>query len=862
MKDCQHTLRTLIIDNYDSYTFNLLHLWNKSSADNNSKATQKCFGATTNNVIIIRNDQFEWDYFKTNILPYFDNVIISPGPGSPEKACDCNVPVLGVCLGHQGIGTAFGAKDSLFFGIPDAFYGVRYHSLVVDHQNLPSDLMITAWFSSNEEENNRFSSSELNNGAAYIIMGLQHKYKPYYGVQFHPESICTEYGHQLAKNFQKITYSFLKKRGRFFQHHELPSHIQDISIIPTFISRPREISSSSCTSPKYHIVLKRLNENIWIDSEKVFENIVSVDPSLLGTWWLDSARRPDPQSRFSFMGSTPSEANAFSVSYATLPKRLQITCSNGIVMSKVLTGGKTFWDWMSDTMNLFNKCVTRTCVIIDGHQHDDLISQQVPFDFRLGMMGYFGYEMKRESLSGYVIPQEQWKKNICNQVDAAFIFATQAIVFDHLEKRIWLAGLIREKEHSVNNVEDIKDVLDITTGFSPRDFTSWIKATENRLLCLIKGQFGGSVLKLNFNNHRCKDNNGQSSNYIENKSDKKRINKHSLESQIPSSSSLFIPDIDYPSYISAIEQARSFIHDGQSYEICLTTQIRTTLNQRLDDSLELYKHLRRKNPAPFSALFDFAAEDSIILSSSPEKFIEISSDGCVEMKPIKGTVAVASGCFCVDKCDKGKQCELNRKKEDRKRAQSLECNVKERAENLMIVDLIRHDLVHICLPETVRVPLLMKVETYETMHQLVTTVHGSLKSDIDCVEAVRKCFPPGSMTGAPKLRSVQLLDELENHIPRGVYSGCLGYLSIGDGTKARQKGSAMFSVVIRTAVVGNGTDLSIGAGGAITFLSNADEEWREAMLKAQSVIPSVLAFTNETQETATTKKKKTTTIKF
>ncbi|CAG8441232.1 1591_t:CDS:10 [Ambispora gerdemannii] len=845
------------------------------SADNDNNATEKCFHATTENVIKTRIYQCRFGTtlialtgITSKPISFHTLTMLSYHRDQDFGICgklleleDCSVPVLGVCLGHQGIGAASGAKvfffeiphndiskeDSLFFGIPEAFYGVRYHSLVVDHRHLPSDLMITAWCCSNEEENNNFSSSEVNNGATtpHMIMGLQHKYKPIYGVQFHPESICTEYGHQISKNFQKITCSFLKKHGRFFQRHEFPSHIQDISIISTSISRSREISSSSSwTSPRYHIVLKRLDKNIWIDSEKVFENVVSADPSLLGTWWLDSARRPDPQSRFSFMGSTPSEANAFSTFYATLPKRLQITCSNGIVMSKVLTGGQTFWDWMSETMDLFNKCVTRVNVIID----DDSIDQQVPFDFRLGMIGYFGYEMKRESLSGYVIPQEQQKKNICSQVDAAFIFATQAIVFDHLEKRIWLAGLIREKEYSVNNVfEDIKDVLGITTGFSPRDFAAWIKATENRLLCLTKRQFDDNVMQMNFNSHRCKNSNGQSSDYTENKSDKKHMGKHSLESQISS----FTPDRDYPSYINAIEQARSFIHDGQSYEICLTTQIRTTLN-RLDDVLELYKHLRRKNPAPFSALFDFAVEDLVILSSSPEKFIEISCDGRVEMKPIKGTVAVASGCFCVERCDGGEQCELNRKKEDRKRVESLECSVKERAENLMIVDLIRHDLVHICLPGTVRVPLLMKIETYETMHQLVTTVNGSLKSDIDCVEAVRKCFPPGSMTGAPKLRSVQLLDDLENHLPRGVYSGCLGYLSMGDGTKARKKGSAMFSVVIRTAVIGNGTDLSIGAGGAITFLSNANEEWREVMLKAQSVIPSVLAFINGTQTTTTT----------
>lgn len=129
----------------------------------------------------------------------------------------------------------------------------------------------------------------------------------------------------------------------------------------------------------------------------------------------------------------------------------------------------------------------------------------------------------------------------------------------------------------------------------------------------------------------------------------------------------------------------------------------------------------------------------------------------------------------------------------------------------------------------------MHVETYEKVHHLVSTIRGTLKPDVDCVQALRHCFPPGSMTGAPKLRSVEILDELEKHRPRGAYSGCLGYFSLS--------GDADFNVVIRTGVAAKtkegSLEISVGGGGAVTFLSDPEQEWREAVLKTRSVAPSI-----------------------
>ncbi|KAJ2400983.1 para-aminobenzoate synthase, (PABA) [Coemansia sp. RSA 2530] len=173
--------------------------------------------------------------------------------------------------------------------------------------------------------------------------------------------------------------------------------------------------------------------------------------------------------------------------------------------------------------------------------------------------------------------------------------------------------------------------------------------------------------------------------------------------------------------------------------------------------------------------------------------------------------------------------------DDKRRAHCLQNDVKERAENLMIVDLIRHDLNWIAHNANVRVPSLMAIESYATVHQMVTTVQAQLRASVGDVGALAHCFPPGSMTGAPKLRTMRLLEELEAGNDRGVYSGCLGYFSA--------HGQSDWSVVIRTAVVDrDGARLSVGAGGALTILSDAKGEWDEVETKLQSVLPGISQF--------------------
>lgn len=257
-------------------------------------------------------------------------------------------------------------------------------------------------------------------------------------------------------------------------------------------------------------------------------------------------------------------------------------------------------------------------------------------------------------------------------------------------------------------------------------------------------------------------------------------------------------------YIEKIQKCQKYIQEGQTYQLCLTTQHAI---ENGDSALETYLRIRDYNPAPFGAFLDIASEELAVMSASPERFMAVK-DSIVEMKPIKGTA---------------KRDPLNPVKDEEYKTQLLN-SIKERSENLMIVDLIRNDLATIC--PRVTVPKLMAVESYATVHQLVTTVHGHFTQNINPVDCIRACFPPGSMTGAPKLRSVQLLSNLEQQ-PRGIYSGIIGWIS---GTQCD------FSVAIRTAVRTKKCTW-VGAGGAITWLSDSEDEYEEMQLKAASIMP-------------------------
>ena len=271
--------------------------------------------------------------------------------------------------------------------------------------------------------------------------------------------------------------------------------------------------------------------------------------------------------------------------------------------------------------------------------------------------------------------------------------------------------------------------------------------------------------------------------------------------------SVAVPIRGRTQYLKDIAAVRRHLEAGETYEVCLTTRFDVHASISPFDA---YRRLRRVNPAPYSAFLNFG--EVAVASSSPERFLRIDRSGRVSAKPIKGTRP------------RGRD-----PAEDRVRAKELRADLKERAENLMIVDLLRNDLGRVCAPGSVVVPRLMAIESFSTVHQLVSTVEGDLAAGRTAVDSVRAAFPGGSMTGAPKVRTVRILQQLEGRA-RGVYSGAIGFLGVN--------GTADLSIVIRT-LVHAGPAISVGAGGAITVLSDPEQEWQEVRLKADAVLRAV-----------------------
>ena len=757
-------MKTLIIDNYDSFTYNLYHM----IADINGDVPY-----------VIQNNSHSLD----EILALdYDNIIISPGPGHPHNSHDfgvcasvlleSKVPVLGVCLGHQGLCSVFGGKvdhapnpmhgrlstiyhngSALFENIPHEFKAVRYHSLVCK-DNIPSCLEVTA----------RSSDG--------LIMGLRHIERPLWGVQYHPESICTEHGRLLLINFNKITQSY----AHISKYKLLSSHIYNsnageyykINGTCNFLNKPHNLSDINQVKPK--VSIKKICN--WLAPKKVFDNFYSDKKN---TVWLDSSRVIDGLSRFSMMGGLDGPLS-YSISYD--------------VNTDIITQRK-------------GEDVTQFSMCIFDFLKEELIKYKIPthtypFQFNCGFVGYFGYELYAKT-----IPLKS--KHISKQADAEFLFLDRMIVFDHKERTCYLLALsIDEKQNSAEKwfLEIEKFVSsEQVAGCRGMNYQQPLRAVDNSssedLSPATCSRDREILLK---SQHYCTETNrSESSEQVAGRRD--------LNYQQPIVSTRQFGNYslsrDRETYLADINRCLEYIHDGDSYEICLTNKLK--FNNQIDP-YSYYTSLRKLNPAPYSAYLNFS--DVAIACSSIERYLLIDRDGLVESKPIKGTLPRG-----------------NSLEEDNALINKLKNNEKFKSENLMIVDLIRNDLSKVCEVGSVHVASLMEVESYETVHQLVSTVRGKLDAQLSAIDCIKASFPGGSMTGAPKLRTMEIINQLENEA-RGIYSGALGYLSLD--------GSADLNIVIRTAVITD-DELSIGVGGAIIALSDAEDEYQELFLKSKSL---------------------------
>jgi para-aminobenzoate synthetase len=694
-------VKTLLIDNYDSFTFNLFQL----IAEVNDEEP-----------FVVRNDGASWEELASW---EYDNIVVSPGPGRPERPSDfgvcsdaireSDVPLLGVCLGHQGLGHLSGGTvvhapevmhgrlstvrhngSPLFAGIPQEFEVVRYHSLCVASPT-PEDLEVIAW---------------TDDG---VIMGIRHLHRPSFGVQFHPESICTSYGRELLRNFRDLTTEL----GSASTSRER--------------SRPRSIvlhraPSDDAGQSGLRLSVRKLDGVD--DPERAFVHFFGTDPH---AFWLDSSRTGDERSRFSFMGGADGPLSSL-VYYDVAAKEVTVVGRDG----STAVHRETIFEYLGREL-----------------QRLRIDSEELPFDFNCGFVGYLGYELKADC-GGSIVHRSPLP-------DAVFLLADRLLAFDHEEGCCYAVCLV-DDETADEGERWLDDVSVRLQTAPPLPATGWPSMAARR----------------------------------------KPVD--------------FYLSRSHETYIEDIQRCKQYLRDGETYEVCLTNKVKTDVTP---DPLALYRTARHVNPAPFSAFLRYG--DAALVCSSPERFLRIQRDRWVEAKPIKGTVR------------RGRTPD-----EDLELSEQLRSSEKNRAENLMITDLLRNDLGVVCEIGSVHVPHLFAVETFETVHQLVSTIRGRLRENLGAADCIQACFPGGSMTGAPKKRTMEIIDELEQEA-RGVYSGSIGYIGLC--------GAADLNIVIRTIVM-DGESTSIGMGGAIVMQSDAEEEYEETILKAKALMKAIVLCVN------------------
>ena len=255
-------------------------------------------------------------------------------------------------------------------------------------------------------------------------------------------------------------------------------------------------------------------------------------------------------------------------------------------------------------------------------------------------------------------------------------------------------------------------------------------------------------------------------------------------------------------YIAGIRQAKTHIHEGDFYEINLSHQLRADFE---GDPLGLYLNMRRRGPVPFAAYLQL--DGLAACCASPELYLQKRGERLIS-DPIKGTRPRG-----------------DTPEQDEQICMELQSNLKERAENLMIVDLVRNDFSRVCEAGSVRVSKLFEIQKFATVFQMVSRVEGMLKPSVPPEEALAACFPMGSMTGAPKIRAMELIEQIETY-RRGLYSGAIGFFT--------PEGDFTFNVVIRTAIIRD-DKLLYATGGAITADSDPESEWEETWIKARAL---------------------------
>ncbi len=722
-------MRLLLVDNRDSFTHIL------------AEQLRRC-GAT----VTVRDHQAALTRAEVET---FDAAVLSPGPGRPQRAADvgtcpvvleADIPVLGVCLGHQLMAHTLGARvdelapvhgrtaevthdaTGLFDGLLSPLRCVRYHSLAV-LEPVPEALEVTA---------------RAEDGT---VMACDFPGRPWWGVQFHPESLDAAGGLRLLGNFLRLAAAWNAAHRPRVRTRRLPF-------------RPDPAAS--------------------------FEALFAASPTAV---WLDDA-----------CGGPSVLADASG------PRARTVTAD--------VAAGTVTVDGVSRPGDVFEFLAAAT-------PRGDSVGE---CPVGPGWIGYLGYELKGQCMPGGSAGSAAVHR--APYPDAALIFADRGVVVT--DDAAWLFAYAADAD-----AED-------GDGNTENSHETWFDATESRLCATLPAAPATVEATVEATADASAETTAAPA--------AAPTTATSAATATPPRLRL-VERAGRACYLRRIAAIQRAIEQGETYEACLTTALTGTGEVGLGHYLALRAH----NPSPFGSYLRFAAADLYpqasttdghpapalnhnnaalqVLSTSPEVFLTVGPDPTHPTDPTDPTHPTRR--VARSKPIKGTRPRGRTAAEDVALRADLAASPKDRAENLMIADLVRNDLARTAEPGSVRVPVAFDVETYATVHQLVTTVESTPRADVTAIEVLRAAFPGGSMTGAPKARTLEILDRLEDSA-RGVYSGAIGHVGV-DGT-------ARFAMPIRT-LVADGTDLHYGVGGAVLALSDPDSEYEELKAKSAALAP-------------------------
>ncbi|KAK8101178.1 hypothetical protein PG999_011552 [Apiospora kogelbergensis] len=807
-------------------------------------------------------------------LRRYHAVVCGPGPGSPTSPVDVGLikhiwdlgledqhllPVLGICLGHQSLAVSCGARirklstglhgmirlidhrppangrdaadaAANIFGDVPPFQATLYHSLCADvgqdsvsDADWPTtkwappaqmpDIVPLAWV---DEQRPGFVER--------ILMGMRHATKPFWGLQYHPESICSEpTGHQVIKNWFSQAMEWSAARGRTVEPcfslpesgSTKPSLMSDLVTDPQVWEGykrrlpspdgPSRYSYKTISLPP-HIEAPDIVEILQADSqEHIILDSASARAKRIGL---------DVRGRYSIIALDVDEALRLEYHVGDKAATVRVPSLGDGARQTVGLGAGSVWHVLAAFLEA-RKVAAR--------------SDDSPFVG--GFMGFATYELGLECIDVNIMEKRQHSRP-----DLSFSWITKSIVIDHLE------GTIRIQSLQPSTV----------------DAATWMEQTSNTMQ---SSNIWTDGLRLNTDKIKDIDN----------------LTPPVTPTVIPPAPSILAPEAH--AYDAKVRQCQDFIAAGNSYELCLTDQTTITrakspqeatatglaaaetpswapssATAKVPSAWQLYRSLRARQPAPFGSYLRLGG--ATLISSSPERFLEYTADGLCSMRPMKGTVR---------KSEAGTATLAQ--------AERILHVPKEEAENLMIVDLVRHDLHSVCGPGRVTVPQLLKVEEYASVFQMISVVEGQLPPTETAtderntkttttttttaaaaasssfssastslppppllrshhytgLDVLAASLPPGSMTGAPKKRSCEILQGIETHRERSLYSGVVGYMDAA--------GRGDWSVTIRSLFRWDDETAQeievwrIGAGGAVTALSTPEGETEEMFVK-------------------------------